>query len=71
MPGYGSWPEYGLPPRIYDPTPRAMPDDPDARFKAWNEVADSLTEALLQLGPPSSRDYSRFIAQSAHATRPR
>lgn len=70
-PGYGSNPDYGLPPRMHDPPPQTMPYDPDARFKAWNEVADSLTEALMQVRPASSRDYSGFTAQSAHATHPR
>jgi hypothetical protein len=70
LPGHGSNPEYGVPPRTYD-LPQAMPYDPNARFRAWNEVADSLTEALLQVERESSRDHSRFTAQSAHATRPR
>ena len=68
-PDYGPHPEYGLPPRTYDPPPYAMPHDPAARFKAWNEIADSLTEALLQIRLASSHDYSQFTSRSA--TRPR
>jgi hypothetical protein len=70
-PGDGSNPEYGLPPRTYDPLPYAMQQDPNARFKAWNEIADSLTEALLQGRQASSHDHSRFTSQFPHATRPR
>lgn len=71
LPGYGSNPEYGLPPRTYDPLPHPMPHDPNARFRVWNQIADSLTEALLQVRLASSRDYSRFPSQLAHATHPR
>jgi len=63
--------EYGLPPRTYDPLPYAIPQDATARFKAWSDIADSLTEALRQVTPASSHDYSSFTSQFAHATRPR
>jgi hypothetical protein len=67
-PGYGSNPEYGLP-RTYEPVPYAMPHDPNARLRAWNEIADSFSEALLQVSSASSRGYRRFASRSA--TRPR
>ena len=65
--GYGSSPQYGLPPR--NPLPYAMPHDPNARLKAWNEIADSLTQALLQIRSAPSRGHSEFASRSA--TRPR
>jgi hypothetical protein len=67
-PGYGPDPAYSPPPRT-DPPQSAMPHDPTARFKAWNEIADSLTEALLQLRLASSHHYSEITSRSA--TRPR
>ena len=71
LPYYGSKPEYGLPPHTYDPMPHAMPHDSSARFKVWNEIANSFTEALLQVRLASPRDYSRFPPQLAHAAHPR
>ena len=68
-PSYGSNPEYGVPPRPYDPVPYAMPHYPNARLKAWNEIADSLTEALLQIRSAPSHRHPEFASRSA--TRPR
>jgi len=65
-PGYGSNPEYGLPPRTFDPVPHAMPLDPNARLRAWNEIADSLTEALLQVRSAPPRGH---LPASRSATR--
>jgi hypothetical protein len=47
----------------------ATPHDPNARLRAWNEIADSLTEALLQLRSAPSHGHSEFPSRSA--TRPR
>jgi hypothetical protein len=66
-PGYPTNPEYSLPPP-YDRVPYAMPHDPNARFKAWNKIADSLTEALLQIRSAPSHGHSEFASRSA--TRP-
>jgi hypothetical protein len=63
-PSYGSNPEYGVPQRPYDPVPYAMPHDPNARLKAWNEIADSLTEALLQIRSAPSHRHSEFASRS-------
>jgi hypothetical protein len=68
-PGYGPDPKYGLPPRTYDPPWHAMPHDQTARFKAWNEIADSLAEALLQVRLASSHHHAEIASRSA--TRPR
>jgi hypothetical protein len=68
-PSYGSNPEYGAPPRPYDPAPYAVPHDPNARLKAWNEIADRLTEALLQIRSAPSHRHSEFASRSG--TRPR
>ena len=70
-PGDGSKPEYRLPRRTHDPLPYATQHDLSARLKAWNEIADSLTEALLQRRPTSSHDYSGFSSRLARATRGR
>jgi hypothetical protein len=67
-PGYGSNPEQGLPPRTFDPVPHAMPLNPNARLRAWSEIADSLTEALLQARSAPSHGHS---VASRSATRPR
>ncbi len=69
LPSYRSNPEHGMPPRTYDPVPYAMPHDPNARLKAWNEIADSLTEALLQIRSAPSHRHSEFASRSG--TRPR
>ena len=69
--GYGSNPEHRLPPSTYDPLPYAMPRDPNPHVKVWNEIADSLREALLQARLASSHDSSRFTSRFAHATRAR
>ena len=67
-PSYGSNPEYGLPPRTFDQVPHAMPLDPNARLRAWNEITDSLTEALLEMRSAPSHGHSEFASRSA--TRP-
>jgi hypothetical protein len=64
-PGYGLNPEYG---RTHNSVPYAMPQDPNARFKVWNEIANSLTEALLQLRSVPSHNH---LFASRSATRPR
>jgi hypothetical protein len=64
-PGYGSNPEYG---RTHNSVPYTMGQDPNARFKVWNEIANSLTEALLQLRSAPSRGH---LIGSRSATRPR
>jgi len=65
-PSYGSNPEYDVPLHPYDRGPYAMPRDPNARLRAWNEIADSFTEALRQIRSPR---HSEFASRSA--TRPR
>jgi hypothetical protein len=69
LPSYSSNPEYGVPLRTYDPAPNVMPRDPSARLRAWNEIADSFTEALQQIRSAPSHGHSAFASRSA--TRPR
>jgi len=64
-PGYGSNPEYG---RTHNSVPYAMPQDPNARFKVWNEIASSLTEVLQQLRSAPSHD-RLFASRSATGQR--
>ena len=64
-PGYGSNPEYG---RTHNAVPYAMPRDPNARFKVWNEIANSLSEALQQLRSAPSHDHL-FASRSATGLR--
>jgi hypothetical protein len=69
LPSYSSNPEYGVPSRTYDPAPNVMPRDPNARLRAWNEIAGSFTEALQQIRSAPSHRHSEFASRSA--TRPR
>jgi hypothetical protein len=66
--GYDPLPEYSsAPPPGYGPLPHAMPHDRTARLKIWHEIADSLTQAVLQVRLASFHDRSKFVRQ--HATR--